>query len=186
MDAVSPLETLLSSRVIPCDSEGGAEAPLGTSVPGMTNGKVVCLMLTHFADFDSWELARGIMPYMDTFEQRGIQVVAVGIGSRSSAIKFAELTGFPRAKLFCDPDAAVHAALGFAAGFGRSGGMLGDNSLVSGLSGIVKLLVMCAGIGSPGTLKEVRVSGGSLARPKRHQFQASPTIVALLLITDSC
>ena len=61
VDAASPLETLLSSRVIPCDSEGGAEAALGTSVPGMTNGKVVCLMLTHFADFDSWELARGIM-----------------------------------------------------------------------------------------------------------------------------
>ena len=150
------LDILLSSPVVPCDAADDKSAvTLSDALPALPKQKVVALLLTHFADFDSFELAKGMMPYLDDLEAAGITLVAVGIGSSASGRRFAELTGFPTSKLYCDPAAVTHASLGLAAGFGREGGIFGGSSLVSGLGGIAKLLVMCAGIGSPGTLREV-------------------------------
>jgi hypothetical protein len=99
-------------------------------------------MLTPFADFDSFELAQSIAKRQHSLDTRSIDVIAIGIGSLSGAQLFAHKTGFPSACLYCDPDAGVHKRLNLYGGLFNRGGLPG-------------LLLMCAGIGSPGTLREV-------------------------------
>jgi hypothetical protein len=74
----------------------------------------------------------------------------VGIGSLSSGKRFCEYTGFPQENLFVDPNAELHRQLNLYSGL---------NFSLPGLSGSQKawlnLLLMCPGIGSPGTLGEV-------------------------------
>lgn len=86
----------------------------------------------------------------------GVTLVAVGIGSVDAAKEFAARTNFPLDRLYADETAASYGVLGFSPGFGRSGGefsWVGDK--LPFVNGYVKLLVMCAGIGSPGTLAAV-------------------------------
>lgn len=62
---------------------------------------------------------------------------------------------FPIDKLYADKAAGCYKALGFAPGWGREGGPGAWAAKLPFVNGYVKLLVMCAGIGSPGTLREV-------------------------------
>lgn len=71
--------------------------------------------------------------------------MAVTIGSPENAREFAQLTGFPLSKLYCDPDASAYRAYGFSRGF------LPDVPV----NPYLKLLPMLAGIGSPGTIQAV-------------------------------
>ena len=119
-------------------------------------GRVLVPFLTQFADFDSWELAQKLVDDLPRLEEAGVAVVAVGIGSAASARAFCDKTNFPMDKLYADETGEAYAALRFAPGFGREGGALGWlESAAPFVNGYAKLLVMCAGIGSPGTLAAV-------------------------------
>lgn len=85
------------------------------------------------------------MQELSALTEQNIRVVAVGIGSHQSAVKFAEMTGFPKENLYADPSGECYTALGYEKGLAPD----------VPASPYVKLLLMCAGIGSPGTLKEV-------------------------------
>ena len=121
-----------------------------------SSGRVVVPFLTQFADFDSWELAQKIVDDIDALDAKGVALAAVGIGSLEAAKEFCRRTNFPLDRLYVDETAAAYKALDFAPGFGRAGGELGwIGEKLPFVNGYVKLLVMCAGIGSPGTLASV-------------------------------
>lgn len=156
------LESLAGATVL--RASDGASVDARSIIP--TAGRVAVPFLTQFADFDSWELAQKLVDDLDALDAAGVAVVAVGIGSAESAREFASRTGFPLDRLYADPTASTHAALGFAPGFGRAGGEFGwIEEKLAFVNGYAKLLVMCAGIGSPGTLQAV--FGGYLGSKSR-------------------
>jgi len=105
--------------------------------------RLLIILMPQLGDFDSLEYAWWLQKDFQKFADRGITLRAVGIGSLSSGKKFCQFTGFREEDLFVDPKAQLHSSL----------------ELYSGLSftrnAWINLMLMCAGIGSPGTLAEV-------------------------------
>jgi hypothetical protein len=101
------------------------------------------LLLSQLGDFDSMEYAQALVPVLPRLEATGISTCAIAIGDAAGAERFCAFTGFPRGALQVQTDAALHQALGLYAGLQTPGGPW------------PALLLMCAGIGSPGTLQEV-------------------------------
>jgi len=126
----------------------GEEADAGSLVPA---GRSVLLLLTDFADFDSWEAAARLVDELPRLQEANIPVACIGVGTSCAAREFCARTNLPADLLYADPDAACHRATALEPGFGREGGLLGELQI----PGTLKLLVMCAGIGSRNTLKEV-------------------------------
>ena len=126
-------------------------------VPGMGRGsRRLVVLLTQLGDFDSMEYAQALVPALPRLEQAGIQLLAIAIGDREGADRFCGFTGFPSERLQVEPDARLHQALGLSAGLQAPGGPWPS------------LLLMCAGIGSPGTLAEVlRGYTGDRTAPQR-------------------
>ena len=155
VDASASSPALTALRGVQLKRAADGEAVDAASVVPAT-GRVLVPFLTQFADFDSWELAQKLVDDLPRLEEAGVAVVAVGIGSAASARAFCDKTNFPMDKLYADETGAAYAALRFAPGFGREGGALGWlESAAPFVNGYAKLLVMCAGIGSPGTLAAV-------------------------------
>lgn len=125
--------------------------------PGMGRGsRRLVVLLTQLGDFDSMEYAQALVPVLPRLEQAGIQLLAIAIGDRDGADRFCGFTGFPSERLQVEPDARLHQALGLSAGLQAPGGPWPS------------LLLMCAGIGSPGTLAEVlRGYTGDRTAPQR-------------------
>jgi hypothetical protein len=101
------------------------------------------VLLSQLGDFDSVEYAQALVQQWQELQDAGIDVRAVGIGDAGSAERFCRYTGFPRERLSLEPQAALHRQLGLYTGVEGFGGPWGN------------LMAMCAGIGSPGTLREV-------------------------------
>jgi hypothetical protein len=127
-----------------------APCPAGSLVPPV--GTTLVPFFTQFGDFDSFELAQRLVDALPALAAAGVRVAAIGVGTPAAARAFAQFTNFPLDMLYADPDAACYEALRFAPGAGRPGGPL---PLLNAVPGQVKLLAMCAGLGSPGTLTEV-------------------------------
>lgn len=108
------------------------------------------LVWPQLGDFDPLEYAWWVERDRAKLEAANVQVRAVGVGDRTTGKTFCDYTGFPPEHLFVDPDASLHKALNLYEGL---------NAKLPGLNqqqnGYLNLLLMCAGIGSPGTLKEV-------------------------------
>ncbi|MEM9154505.1 MAG: peroxiredoxin-like family protein [Cyanobacteria bacterium P01_F01_bin.33] len=115
-----------------------------------TAAQILVLVWPQLGDFDSLEYAWWLQRETDLLAERDIAVRAVGIGDRDSGSQFCAYSGFDPEHLFVDPRAELHAQLELYAGL---------NWNLPGLSkaqnAYVNLLLMCAGLGSPGTLKEV-------------------------------
>jgi hypothetical protein len=149
--AASPELAALSGCTVLAASSGEQ-----TSADSLVSPQGVSLLLlfTQFGDFDSFELAQRLVDALPALDAAGVRVAAVGVGSPSAARRFCALTNWPAERLHADPSGTSHAALGLVPGAGRPGGALADTPLAAA-SGGVKLLAMCAGLGSPGTLTEV-------------------------------
>ncbi|MEM1241871.1 MAG: peroxiredoxin-like family protein [Cyanobacteria bacterium P01_H01_bin.26] len=120
----------------------------GLLVPGVA--KQLVLVWPQLGDFDSLEYAWWLRREASNLAANGITLRAVGIGDRNSGRAFCAYTGFPETSLLLDPNGSLHQELGLYPGLSLS---------IPGLNprqtAWVNLLLMCAGIGSPGTLPEV-------------------------------
>ncbi|MFO0037751.1 MAG: AhpC/TSA family protein [Synechococcaceae cyanobacterium] len=127
------------------------------TAPGMEAGRRrLVLLLPQLGDFDSVEYAQALVPALPRLEAAGIALLAIAIGDGAGADRFCAYTGFPRERLQADATPALHRALGLYEGLAVPGGPWAS------------LLLMCAGIGSPGTLAEVlRGYTGDRAAPPR-------------------
>lgn len=75
-----------------------------------------------------------------------MQVFTVGLGTPENARLFARELNYPLEHLYADPSGACYKALGFNPGFAAD----------VDINPYLKLLPMLMGIGSPGTVQEVR------------------------------
>jgi len=119
-------------------------------------GRRLVLLLSQLGDFDSLEYAQALVPALPRLEAAGIALVALAIGDTNGAERFCAYTGLPRHQLSVRSDPQLYRALGLYPGLQAPGGPW------------PALLLMCAGLGSPGTLAEVlRGYTGDRSAPQR-------------------
>jgi len=126
-------------------------------LPTMGQGRRrLVLLLSQLGDFDSMEYAQALVPLLPRLQAAGITTHAIAIGDGAGAERFCSYTGFPRDSLQTMATPELHRALGLYSGVQTAGGPWPG------------LLLMCAGIGSPGTLQEVlRGYTGDRTAPQR-------------------
>ncbi|NES76214.1 MULTISPECIES: peroxiredoxin-like family protein [unclassified Okeania] len=112
--------------------------------------RLLVLIWSQLGDFDNLEYAWWLQRESANLQAQGVTIRAIGIGDRSSGLKFCGYTGFPTECLFVDPDAQLHQELELYQGLTVKFPLLNTSQ-----SAWVNLMLMCAGIGSPGTLGEV-------------------------------
>jgi hypothetical protein len=126
-------------------------------VPGLERGqRRLVVLLSQLGDFDSLEYTQALACVLPRLQASGIRLLAIGIGDDAGAQRFCAFTGLPRALLRVEPEPRLHRALGLYQGLQVPGGAW------------PALLLMCAGVGSPGTLAEVwRGYTGDRSAPER-------------------
>jgi hypothetical protein len=124
--------------------------------------RLLMLVLPQLGDFDSLEYAWWLQHSASKGQLTDLEIRAVGIGDRASGQRFCAYTGFPDEHLFMDPTAELHRQLGLYSGLSFK-----VPKLSSAQNAWINLILMCAGIGSPGTLAEVlRGYRGDRAAPQ--------------------
>jgi hypothetical protein len=101
------------------------------------------VVMGQLGDFDSLEYAQALAEKLPQLETSSIRLDCVAIGNEAGAERFCRFTGLRRSCLQVDATPELHQALGLYAGLQVPGGPW------------PALLLMCAGLGSPGTLAEV-------------------------------
>ena len=126
-------------------------------VPGMGRGqRRLVVLLSQLGDFDSLEYAQALVPVLPQLALAGISILAIAIGDEAGRQRFCAFTGFPPDRLVVTAEPELHRALGLYGGLTVLGGPWPN------------LLLMCAGVGSPGTLGEVlRGYTGDRQAPQR-------------------
>ena len=137
--------SLLSQIQCQCVSDGEIKPILDNS-----SGTTLVLLWSQLGDFDNLEYAWWLKKENEKLQAQEITVRAIGIGDRNSGLKFCEYTGFPQDCLFVDPTAKTHRQLGLYQGLSWKIPLLSAK-----YNAFINLMLMCAGIGSPGTLSEV-------------------------------
>ncbi|MBD0268603.1 MAG: AhpC/TSA family protein [Cyanobacteria bacterium Co-bin8] len=126
----------------------------GVTLPVLNGCEVasqkLVLVWPQLGDFDSLEYAWWLQREMPRLKDKGIAVRAIGIGDRNSGQQFCAYTKFPADWLFVDSLADLHRQLDLYSGLS-----LQVPGLKPGQNAWLNLMLMCAGIGSPGTLAEV-------------------------------
>ena len=141
MDAYS----ILSQTQLECVGDGKLETILNNE-----NKPALVLLWSQLGDFDNLEYAWWLKKESEKLQAKEIIVKAVGIGDRDSGIKFCQYTGFEPECLYVDPTAELHRQLDLYRGL-----KLKFPGLSTKTSAFINLMLMCAGIASPGTLSEV-------------------------------
>ena len=96
-----------------------------------------------FADFDSFEYSQQLSVQSNKLLNHSIDLVFIGIGSEKSKECFCRFNNIDNKKVIAVKNADLHEKLNLNPGF------------VSPLPAIINLLIMCTGINSKGTIKEV-------------------------------
>ena len=166
-DSPYPVPSVASSATEPATSDSAAAQARMPAPPALLerlkgvagmelDRRRLVLLWPQLGDFDSLEYAQALVPALPQLEAAGIGVLAIGIGNEASRQQFCAFTGFTLDQLQVDTEPQLHRALGLYEGFGKAGGPWPN------------LLLMCAGVGSPGTLAEVlRGYTGDRSAPQR-------------------
>ncbi|MDJ0682163.1 MAG: peroxiredoxin-like family protein [Xenococcaceae cyanobacterium MO_167.B52] len=112
--------------------------------------RLLVIIWGQLGDFDNLEYAWWLKRESEKLQAKNITVRAIGIGDRKSGQKFCEYTEFPESSLYLDLEAEIHHKLGLYTGLSAKMPFLSTSQ-----NSWLNLMLMCAGIGSPGTLKEV-------------------------------
>jgi AhpC/TSA antioxidant enzyme len=115
-----------------------------------TAKQLLVIICPQLGDFDSLEYAWWLQREQQHLVNNGLTVRMVGIGDRAAGQKFCDFTKFPPAWLFIDERAELHSQLSLYPGLAVK-----LPSFSAAQNAWVNLILMCAGIGSPGTLREV-------------------------------
>mmetsp|Transcript_18488 Transcript_18488/g.27111 ORF Transcript_18488/g.27111 Transcript_18488/m.27111 type:complete len:533 (+) Transcript_18488:34-1632(+) len=154
---------------------------------GTKKKKSLVILLPQLGEFDSSEFCEQIIAVQDELTSNDITLKVIGIGETRAATEFCNFSGLSLDVLFVDPDASLHDALQLKRGpgwtlsddisdgllkFGLStlpGGVPEDERLLRPTANAwLNYLAMCAGIGAPGTLKEIlRGYFGDMSAPER-------------------
>ncbi|MEL6459086.1 MAG: peroxiredoxin-like family protein [Cyanobacteria bacterium J06641_2] len=114
------------------------------------SSQLLVLIWSQLGDFDNLEYAWWLQREREKLQAKQVTIRAIGIGDRNSGIKFCNYTGFPPECLFVDPEAQIHQDLGLYRGLNINFPLLSTSQ-----KAWLNLMLMCAGIASPGTLAEV-------------------------------
>ena len=105
--------------------------------------KRLIVLLGSFADFDSFEYAQALSSQSKKLANHSVDLILIGIGNEKSKEYFCSFNKIDNKNVLAVSNADLHVKLNLNAG------------LVSPLPSILNLLLMCAGINSRGTIKEV-------------------------------
>ena len=109
----------------------------------LSKKKRLIVLLGSFADFDSFEYSQQLSAQAKKLSENSVDLILIGIGSEKSKEYFCRFNKIDLQKVLAVSNADLHEKLNLNAG------------LISPFPAIVNLLIMCAGIKSRGTLKEV-------------------------------
>mmetsp|Transcript_3414 Transcript_3414/g.5641 ORF Transcript_3414/g.5641 Transcript_3414/m.5641 type:complete len:778 (-) Transcript_3414:38-2371(-) len=159
-----PVQTLEQNAN--ADSSNGADSmatfqntiPLGDILQKYSS-PLILSCLTHFGDFNAWELTQQYMAAIDSGKLKR-PIVLVGIGSIESAQKFSDDLDLrqkyqDRITLVADETGAVTDALGCYKGWLTLEKSHADRWQQTQINPYVRLLGMIFGFGSPGTIPQV-------------------------------
>ena len=116
---------------------------LGSESIFLDKRKTLIVLLGSFADFDSFEYAQQLSSQKKRLNETSVDLMMVGIGSEKSKEYFCRFNKIDVENVVALRNADLHKELNLNVGF------------VSPLPSIINLLIMCAGINSRGTIKEV-------------------------------
>ena len=105
--------------------------------------KSLIVLLGSFADFDSFEYTQQLSAHSKKLDYYSIKIILIGIGSEKSKEYFCRFNNIDLKNVFAVRTDELHKKLNLNPG------------LVTKLPAMINLLIMCAGIKSRGTLKEV-------------------------------
>ena len=126
----------------------GEITPVTTDCESAT--RLLIIIWGQLGDFDNLEYAWWLQRESEKLQAKDVTVRAIGIGDRNSGKKFCKYTGFPESWLYMDSEADIHKKLGLYSGLSLKIPLFSKTQ-----NSWLNLMLMCAGIGSPGTLKEV-------------------------------
>ena len=108
-----------------------------------SKNKRLIVLLGSFADFDSFEYCQQLSAQSKNLAKHSIDLIMIGIGNEKSKELFCRFNKVDIQNVIAIKNADLHEKLKLNSG------------LVSPLPAIINLLIMCAGINSRGTIKEV-------------------------------
>ena len=108
-----------------------------------SNKKRLFVLLGSFADFDSFEYAQQLSLHSRKLAKHSLNLILIGIGSEKSKEFFCRFNKIDIKNVIAVKNADLHKKLNLNTGF------------ISPLPSMINLLIMCAGINSRGTIKEV-------------------------------
>tara|TARA_Y100001968_G_scaffold281336_1_gene278533 strand:+ start:173 stop:898 length:726 start_codon:yes stop_codon:yes gene_type:complete len=105
--------------------------------------KSLIVLLGSFADFDSFEYCQHLSAQSKKLAKHSVDLILIGIGSEKSKESFCNFNKIDVKNVFAVSNANLHKKLNL------------NEGLVSPMPAIFNLFLMCAGINSRGTIKEV-------------------------------
>ena len=105
--------------------------------------KTLIVLLGSFADFDSFEYAQQLSAQSKRLTKYSVDLILIGIGSERSKKFFCKFNNIDVKYVYSVKNGDLHRKLNLNPGF------------VSPMPAIINLLIMCTGINSRGTIKEV-------------------------------
>jgi glutaredoxin len=178
----TPYEIMRASRVL-----HPATGALASPLDGLDSKRALVVLVPQLGEFDSCEYCEQLSAVTAELADADVAVRVVGIGDAHAGRRFCDFMGFPVENLRCDRDGTLHRALGLHSGPQWSvpegvpdealnlllrtlpGGAPDDPSQLRPVADAwLRYLAMCAGIGAPGTLREIlRGYIGDTAAPER-------------------
>tara|TARA_Y100001968_G_C19273559_1_gene675503 strand:+ start:166 stop:909 length:744 start_codon:yes stop_codon:yes gene_type:complete len=101
------------------------------------------VFLGSFADFDSFEYCQQLTDQSNLLAKYSVDLIVIGIGSEKSKENFCKFIQIDKNNVYSVNNADLHKQLNLNSG------------LILPLPPLINLLIMCAGINSKGTIKEV-------------------------------